>query len=142
MNATPNVPRMSLPEQQEKAIELLAKGFAINEAAKELGVSEKTIDRWKRDIEFAQRLNEVSLTVGVALKAERLRMANRIARKLASNKTPTRKDLLEWLKFAQSETDGNKVNVNANVNTTAVNFYIPENGRGDTQAPEETDGNE
>jgi DNA-binding CsgD family transcriptional regulator len=132
-----NFPKTSLNERQEKAALLLAMGQTIDEAAKELGVSEKTIDNWKREVEFKTRLDEVSLTVGVALKAERLRMANRIARKLASKKTPTRKDLLEWLKFAQSETDGNKVNVNANVNTTAVNFYIPENGRGD--APAEND---
>lgn len=137
-----NFPKTSLNERKEKAVFLLAMGHTIDEAAKEIGVSEKTIDNWKREPEFLARLDEVSLTVGVALKAERLRMANRIARKLASNRKPTTKDLLDWLKFAQSETDGSKVHVNANVNTTAVNFYIPDNGRGDTQTPEEAKGDE
>lgn len=131
---------MSLSEQQERAIQLLAEGFTIKEAAKDLGVNEKTIDRWKRDIEFCKKLDEVTLTVGMAIKAERLRMTNRVIQKLASKRKLTNKDLLDWLKFAQSETDGSKMNVNTHVNTTAVTFYIPENGRDVT--PETDEGND
>ena len=46
---------------------------------------------------------------------------------------------LQLLKFIYSHVDGPArvdLNVNANMNTTAVNFYIPDNGRDDAVEPD------
>ena len=46
--------------------------------------------------------------IGIAGRAERLRMAKRVARQKvrADGSIDTERDLLDWLKFAQSETNG------------------------------------
>ncbi len=52
---------------------------------------------------------------------------------------------LQLLKFIYSHIDGPArmdLNVNANMNTTAVNFYIPDNGRGDALPAEDLPDNE
>ena len=98
-------PKMSLyrwTPKKEKAAIMLSSGDTINEVAASVGVSEKTIDRWKRDIEFSQEVDRLSLMVGVANRAERLRMAKRIVKKLAEKQNPTHQDLLEWLKILTS----------------------------------------
>src|ERR1700737_2288811 len=62
-----NVPaereKEELPPKQQQAILLLAKGSTIVDAAKEVGISEKTLDRWKTLPEFkaALRLAEDEL---------------------------------------------------------------------------------
>lgn len=90
---------------------MLANGHTIDETAAEVKVSSRTINRWKGDIEFAQELDRLSLMVGIASRAERLRMAKRVVKKLAAREIPTEKDLLDWLKYAQSETDGVKLDI-------------------------------
>jgi transposase len=99
------------PKQQQAAI-LLAQGYTINEAAAAVKVSEKTIDRWKRDIAFTQEIDRLSLMIGIASRAERLRIAQRIARERTKDDTViSKRDLLDWLQFAQSETDGVKLDL-------------------------------
>lgn len=109
-----DVPEMSSFEWDEKksnAAILLAQGYLIKEAAKAVGVNEKTIDRWKRDIEFSNEVDRLSLMLDISNRAERMRIAMRMVRKAMRKKTPTRRDLLEWLKFAQGETDGVKLDL-------------------------------
>ena len=100
------------PKRNEAAV-LLAEGHTINETASTVGVSEKTIDRWKRDSEFSSEVDRLSLMIGIANRAERLRIAKRVVRSLARRQIPTHKDLLEWLKYAQGETDGIKLDLTA-----------------------------
>jgi transposase-like protein len=63
----PNDPAESekeeLTSKQQQAILLLAKGSTIVDAAKDIGISEKTLDRWKKLPEFkaALRLAEDEL---------------------------------------------------------------------------------
>ncbi len=47
--------------------------------------------------------------VGIASRAERLRIAHRAVREMTTNGVvQTSKDLLDWMKYIQSETDGTK----------------------------------
>lgn len=89
---------------------LLAQGYTIAEAASECGVSERTVWRWKKNIEFAVELDRLSLMVDISGRAHRLRLAMRVIRKLGER---TEKDLLDWLRYAQSETDGVKLDLTA-----------------------------
>lgn len=92
---------------------MLADGYTIKETAEEIGVADRTISRWKDDIEFSSEVDRLSLMVGIASRGERLRMAKRIIKRLVEKQIPTHKDLLEWLKYAQSETDGIKLDLTA-----------------------------
>ncbi len=91
---------------------LLAQGYLIEEAAKAVGVSRKSITRWKRDDNFSAEVDRLSLMMGIASRAERLRIAQRVVRdKIKGEQIETDKDLLDWLKFSQSETDGIKLDL-------------------------------
>jgi len=91
---------------------LLAEGHTIKETAERIGVATRSIDRWKCDSEFAQEIDRLSLMIGIAGRAERVRLAKRVVRqKMMQDKKGneillTKADLLEWLKYVQSETDG------------------------------------
>lgn len=90
----------------------LAEGKTQQEVAEESGVSDRSIRLWLAEPEFAAEVDRLSLMVGVASRAERLRLAMRVVRAKTRGETPdTDKDLLEWLKFAQSETDGIKLDL-------------------------------
>lgn len=91
----------------------LASGYTEKQAAAESGVADRTIRRWKNINEFAAEVDRLSLMVDIAGRAERLRIAMRAARqKVKDDGTiDTDKDLLDWLKFAQSETDGVKLDL-------------------------------
>lgn len=109
----PPVSSFEWDEKKSKAAIMLAQGYLIKEVAKAVGVNEKTIDRWKGDIEFAKEMDRLSLMLDVAGRAERLRIAMRMVRKAVKKKTPTRRDLLDWLKYVQGETDGVKLDLAA-----------------------------
>ena len=98
--------------KKEAAALSLAEGHTEPEAAEHAGVSRPTISRWKRNVEFMAEVDRLSLMVGIASRAERLRIAQRIARqRVKDNAVLSEKDLLDWLKFAQSETDGIKLDL-------------------------------
>jgi hypothetical protein len=101
--------------KREKAALALAQGHTEAEAAEEAGVIDRTIRHWKCRPEFVAEVDRLSLMVGIASRAERLRIAMRVARKRAKDgiEIETKKDLLDWLKFAQSETDGAKLDLAA-----------------------------
>jgi predicted transcriptional regulator len=94
-------------EERSKAALALAEGCTQQETAKEVGVTDRTIRNWLTEPEFATEVDRLSLMIGIASRAERLRLANRVIRaKIKEGVPETEKDLLDWLKFAQSETDG------------------------------------
>lgn len=98
--------------QRTKAALSLAEGHTIIEAAADAGVSEKSIDRWKKDAAFRSEVDRLVLMTGIAIKAERIRIVKRVTRQLVTDKlVTTERDLLEWLKYAQSETDGIKLDL-------------------------------
>jgi hypothetical protein len=55
------------------------------------------------------------LMMEAASRAHRLRIVNRVIRQMVKDDepVPTVKDLLDWLKYAQSETDGVKLDLMA-----------------------------
>jgi hypothetical protein len=63
--------------------------------------------------EFTQEVDRLSLMIEVANRAHRLRIANRVIRQMVKDEEtiPTSKDLLDWLKYAQGETDGVKLDL-------------------------------
>jgi len=91
----------------------LAEGKTVAQVASEAEVDERTIYRWKNDIEFSAEVDRLSLMVGIASRAERLRLTQRVIRQKISDEglLDTDKDLLDWIKFAQSETDGVKLDL-------------------------------
>lgn len=99
--------------EKSQAALLLAEGYTYQQVGDEIEKSSKTIQRWMADMEFSCEVDRLSLMVGIASKAERLRLAKRVIRqKLEANGTPiSDKDFLDWLKFAQSETDGVKLDI-------------------------------
>ena len=91
----------------------LSEGKTREEVAEEIGVSERTLYRWLADNEFKAEVDRLSLMVDISSRAERLRIAMSIVRKKqkAHGDFDSEKDLLDWLKFAQSETDGVKLDL-------------------------------
>jgi len=116
LKAVPNnVRKMSVyqwtPEKCE-AVMMLAEGYTYKQVGSQINKTEKTIYRWMLDTEFSAEVDRLSLMAGIASKAERLRLAKRIVRaKCTSDIMASDKDLLDWLKFAQSETDGANLNL-------------------------------
>lgn len=91
---------------------LLAEGYKNNEVAQEVGLSERTIYRWKNNPEFSAEIDRLTHMVGIASRAERLRIAMQVVRSKIQYSLPaTEKDLLDWLKYAQSETDGARLDL-------------------------------
>lgn len=97
------------PVRNQVAI-LLSQGYTVEYAAKVTGIADRTIYRWKNVPEFSEELDRLSLMTDIASRGERLRLAKRMIRKIGDN---TNRDLLEWVKYAQSETDGAKLNLAA-----------------------------
>ena len=97
--------------KRQKAALALAEGQSQQGVAEAIGVCRKTICNWLCVIEFAAEVDRLSCMIDIASRAERLRIAMRVVRqRVREDGTPeTEKDLLDWLKYAQSETTGIKL---------------------------------
>jgi len=99
-------------EQRSQAAVLLASGATRDEAAEQVQVHRQTIFNWLHHPDFAAEIDRLSLMIGIASRAERLRLAMRVIKtKMKDGVLQSDKDALEWLKFAQSETDGVKLDL-------------------------------
>lgn len=101
-------------KQNNEIALLLAEGYTIKEVSERVGCSEKTVARRRVDPDFMAEVDRLTLMVGVASRAERIRIVKKVVRmkvKEELDKIETTKDLLDWLKYAQSETDGIKLNL-------------------------------
>jgi Helix-turn-helix. len=109
-------------EERNKAAVMLAEGHTQDSVAAECGVSDRTIRNWLNDERFAAEVDRLSLMIGIASRAERLRLANRVIRqKVSGSVIETEKDVLDWIKFAQSETDGVKLDLTKLAATFSAN---------------------
>lgn len=101
--------------KKTEAVILDAQGHTAREVAARVGVAQRTIERWRSDTTYMEERDRLSLMVGIAGRAERLRIAHRLIRQRVSAEgvVLTDKDILDWLKFAQSETDGIKLDLAA-----------------------------
>lgn len=98
---------------------MLAEGYLIREVANEIGISERTIYRWKNEPTFSEEVDRLTFMLGVATRAERLRVAKRVVRgRLEFGIPPSEKDLLDWLKYLQGETDGIKLDLTSMLEAT------------------------
>ena len=95
--------------KRSDAAQILALGYTAKETAETVGVATRTVERWKADLDFMTEVDRLTLMSGVSLRAERLRIAMRVIRqKMSEERIKTGKDILDWLKYAQGETDGFK----------------------------------
>lgn len=86
---------------------MLAEGHTRAEAAEKSGVRERAIYVWLNAPEFSAEVDRLSVMVGIASRAGRMRIAHKLIRqRVRGGEIETEKDLLDWLKFAQSETNG------------------------------------
>lgn len=102
------MPDFAWTTTREAAALALAAGKTQIEAAAAAGCAERTIRNWLNVPEFSEEVDRLTLMTGIAAKAERLRTAKRMIAKIGDN---TERDLLDWLKFAASETDGIKLDL-------------------------------
>lgn len=100
-------------EKRNAAAIALAEGRTQQEIADTLEIERKTLWNWLQVPEFAAEVDRLSVMINISSRAERLRIAMRVARQKVKEdgSVQTEKDLLEWLKFAQSETDGVKLDL-------------------------------
>lgn len=99
------------PERSAAAV-MLAEGYTHKQVAAEVKKSDRTIRLWLAEVEFSAEVDRLTLMVGIASKAERLRLAKRVIRQADhGGLIITDRDLLDWLKYAQSETDGIKLDL-------------------------------
>lgn len=111
MDVSGSIPKTSVfkwTAAKERAAFALADGATQVEAAAEAEVTDRTIRLWLQEPDFSAEVDRLTLMTGIATRAARLRQAKRVIAKLGLT---TDKDLLDWLKFAQSETDGVKLDL-------------------------------
>ena len=97
--------------KRHKAALALAEGQSQQAVADAIGVCRKTISNWLCVTEFAAEVDRLSCMIDISSRAERLRIAMRVVRQKVhtDGRLVSYKDLLDWLKYAQSETTGIKV---------------------------------
>ena len=106
------MPDFKWTRRREIAALTLAQGYTMREAAEAAGVHERTIARWKNNLDFAMEVDRLTLLVGISSRAERVRIAMLAVRQQINEQgIKTVRDVLDWLKFAQSETDGIKLDL-------------------------------
>jgi predicted transcriptional regulator len=95
-------------DKRTKAAFGLAEGKTRQAVADECAVVRRTIQTWLEHPEFAAEVDRLTLLTGISLRAERLRIVKRVISQSVKDdqKIRTNKDILEWLKHAQSETNG------------------------------------
>lgn len=109
-------------DERSEAARLLAQGLTKTEVAGMVGVDERTVYRWQADTDFAAEVDRLTLSVDIAGRAARLRIAMRVARQsvMDDGEVLTRRDLLDWLKFAQTETAGIKLDLGEMANLASL----------------------
>lgn len=91
----------NLKIKQEQTAILLGTGITVAAAAAAVGISERQIYRWKNEIAFM----DVVQGYQNQSSAERLKTAHQMVREIIKAEIPTKKDLLDWLKYARDETE-------------------------------------
>ena len=93
-----------------KAALALAEGQSQQAVAEAIGVCRKTICNWLCVTQFAAEVDRLSCMIDISSRAERLRIAMRAVKAKTKDGIPqSDKDVLDWLKYAQSETTGIKL---------------------------------
>lgn len=93
-------------KKAEQAAIALANGSTREDAAAIASIGERTLYNWLNLPEFSEEVDRLTFLTGIANKAERVRLAKRVITNLGIT---TEKDLLDWLRYVQSETTGIKL---------------------------------
>lgn len=115
------------PQRSEAAV-VLATGGTREEAAIAADCDRSTIFVWLKHPDFCAEVDRLSLMVSISSRAERLRHAMRVIKSRLNDEgvLQSEKDSLDWLKFAQSETDGAKIDL-----SKLAELLAGESGNGD-----------
>lgn len=106
------ITRFEWTPKRTAAAMALAQGDTREQVASDVGVTRKTIYNWLLAADFAAEVDRLSSMVDISSRAHRLRLAMRVVRSKVQDDVPqTDKDLLDWLRFAQSETQGVKLDL-------------------------------
>jgi predicted XRE-type DNA-binding protein len=100
--------------RKQLAALVLANAYNQDQAAKVAGVTQASISHWMSNTEFITEVDRLTLMVGISLRSERVRLAMQVLRQKTTEEGGiilTDKDPLDWLKFAQSETDGARIDL-------------------------------
>jgi hypothetical protein len=103
--------RFSWTPKRVQVVLDLAEGFTNLEVAERNKVSRQTIWKWQKIQEFEAEVDHLTLMIGIAKKAERLQIVKRVVRQMMREVMKIDRDLLDWLKYAQTETDGLRLNL-------------------------------
>lgn len=126
-------------EKRSAAALLLAEGHTEQHIADTLDLERKTLWNWKQSVEFSAEVDRLSLMVGISSRAERLRIAMRVVReKIQGEKIDTQKDILDWIKYAQGETDGIKLELVKQLASITETEALMAAGRQDRESESET----
>ena len=107
---------MKWTKKKNAFVEMAAEGEKIVDIARKLNMSIHTAYHWNEDPLIREEIDRLSLMSGIASKAERMRIAKKAARqKMLGDHVRTKKDLLDWLKFASKEMEGERVHVHLNI---------------------------
>lgn len=104
--------RFNWTEKSTQAALALAQGKTKADIERAYNIPHMTLYRWLANDEFSEEVDRLTLRTGIALRAERMRIAKRVvAQRVDDVMVWSKADLLDWLKFAQSETDGANINI-------------------------------
>lgn len=103
-------------KRREQVALLLAQGYNQRETSEQTGISQRTVRRWYSKLEFAMEVDRLTLLTGISTRAERMRIVMQVVRQRIIEEEGkefvlSKRDILEWLKLAQSETDGAKLDL-------------------------------
>lgn len=92
-------------ETKLKAAAALAKGDKTDEGIlPDLGVSKRTLSRWKKHPDFQRKVDEIIADIDIAMKSERIQIAKKVIKQKLQNESDlSSKDLLDWLKYVGEE---------------------------------------
>ncbi len=134
-------------KRREQVALLLAQGYNQRETSEQTGISQRTVRRWYSKLEFAMEVDRLTLLTGISTRAERMRIVMQVVRQRVAEAEGTefvlsKKDILEWLKFAQSETDGAKLDLSSLFEDLAAQTEIDSERSEESSAEAATEGDE
>lgn len=112
--------------------EAMAEGIETQgQIAKRFHIQDSTISRWKHDLDFLKKIDEITLTL------ERHTLAGML-RRIDDKQEQTDIGKNEWLKVEEFRAkllgfDKQKVEHTGEIQLNTVQIYIPDNGRNDAE---------
>lgn len=132
-------------DERTLAAHIMSKGYPVKVTARKIGVTDRTIYRWKHDLDFMELLDSITMRSGNSTKAERIRKANEYEMEVVdyrrmNGKPASNKDPMDILEYVRKEMEGARLLSDEEIDKLAAAFT----GSGDQEAatgrPGETEG--